>query len=398
MNTENTLSAVKTAPATTPETIPLSSPDIGAREIELVNQVLRTSYLSMGPMVERFEAAVADFVGVRHAAAVSSGTAGLHLTMVAAGLGPGDEVITTPFSFVASANCALYVGATPVFVDIDPLTLNMDPDWVEAAITERTRALLPVHVFGQPCAMDRLGAVARAHDLIMVEDACEAIGAEFQGQRVGTFGACGVFAFYPNKQMTTGEGGVLVTNDDEWAILFRSLRNQGRDDNGDWMRHVRLGYNYRLDELSAALGVAQMERIEELLARRARVAAWYAEGLRGLDGVHIPWIAPDVTRMSWFVYVVRLAPELDRDKIMARLAERGVPARPYFTPLHLQPFYRERFGYREGDFPVTEGVARSTLALPFSGRMRAEQVKYVCQTLAEALHRTRMHTDATGGR
>jgi perosamine synthetase len=367
------------------ETIPLSSPDIAEREIELVNQVLRTSHLSMGPMVERFEAAVADFVGARHAAAVSSGTAGLHLAMVAAGLGPGDEVITTPFSFVASANCALYVGATPVFVDIDPLTLNLDPDLVETAITERTRALLPVHVFGQPCAMDRLMEVAREHDLIVVEDACEAVGAEFRGQPVGTFGACGVFAFYPNKQMTTGEGGMLVTDDDGWAALFRSLRNQGRDDNGAWLKHVRLGYNYRLDELSAALGVAQMERIEELLARRERVAGWYTERLNELDGVQVPWIAPQVTRMSWFVYVVRLAPELDRSQIMARLAERGVPARPYFTPLHLQPLYRERFGFHEGDFPVAERAARSTLALPFSGRMGEAQVDIVCQTLKDVL-------------
>jgi perosamine synthetase len=367
------------------ETIPLSSPDIAEREIELVNQVLQTPYLSMGPMIERFEAAVADFVGARHAVAVSSGTAGLHLAMIAAGLGPGDEVITTPFSFVASANCALYVGATPVFVDIDPLTLNLDPDLAETAITERTRALLPVHVFGQPCAMDRLMEVARKYDLIVVEDACEAIGAEFQGQQVGTFGACGVFAFYPNKQITTGEGGVLVTDDDEWAVLFHSLRNQGRDDNGTWLNHVRLGYNYRLDELSAALGVAQIERIEELLAKRERVAGWYTERLSEIDEVQVPWIAPEVTRMSWFVYVIRLASELDRDRIIVALAERGVPARPYFTPLHLQPFYRERFGFREGDFPVTERVARSTMALPFSGQMSEGEVEIVCRILGDAL-------------
>ncbi|MEE8392376.1 MAG: DegT/DnrJ/EryC1/StrS family aminotransferase [Anaerolineae bacterium] len=362
-------------------TIPLSGPDITEREIELVNQVLQTPYLSMGPMIERFEAAVADFVGARHAVAVSSGTAGLHLAMVAAGLCPGDEVITTPFSFVASANCALYVGATPRFADIEAMTLNLDPDQVEAAITPRTRALLPVHVFGQPCAMDRLMGIAQKHDLVVVEDACEAIGAEFKEQAVGTFGACGVFAFYPNKQMTTGEGGMLVTDDEAWAALFRSLRNQGRDESGTWLRHVRLGYNYRMPELSAALGVAQMERIKELLAKREQVANWYTERLNGMDGVQVPWVAPEVTRMSWFVYVVRLAPELDRDKIMVELARRGVPARPYFTPLHLQPLYRERFGFCEGDFPITEQVARSTLALPFSGRMGEGKVERVCRTL-----------------
>lgn len=369
----------------TKESIPLSSPDITRREIELVNQVLRTPYLSRGPMIERFEAAVASFVGARHAVAVSSGTAGLHLGVLAAGLGPGDEVITTPFSFVASANCVLYVGATPVFADVDPLTLNLDPDQVEAAITPRTRALLPVHVFGQPCAMDRLMEIARKHGLIVIEDACEALGAEFRGWPVGTFGACGVFAFYPNKQMTTGEGGMLVTDNDKWAALFRSLRNQGRDDNGTWLNYVRLGYNYRLAELSAALGVAQIERIDELLAKRERVAGWYTERLAGIDGVQVPRIAPEVTRMSWFVYVVRFAPELDRDTIMAALAERGVPARPYFTPLHLQPLYRERFGFREGDFPVTERVARSTLALPFSSRMSEREVEVVCRALTSVM-------------
>lgn len=365
--------------------IPLSGPDISRREIELVNQVLRTPRLSGGPMLRRFEAAVAAFVGARHAVAVSSGTAGLHLAMVAAGLGPGDEVITTPFSFVASANCILYVGATPVFADVDPVTLNLDRDRVQDAITSRTRALLPVHVFGQPCAMDLLMLLAGAHDLAVVEDACEALGAAFQGRPVGTFGACGVYAFYPNKQVTTGEGGVLVTDDDDWAALFRSLRNQGRDDSGVWLRHVRLGYNYRLPELSAALGVAQMERVDRLLARRRRVARWYADRLAALDSLALPRAARGVTRLSWFVYVVRLAPQLDRDEIMAALAERGIPTRPYFTPIHLQPYYRQRFGFREGDFPVAERVARSTLALPFSGRMSEAQVDVVCRALEEVM-------------
>ena len=293
------------------------------------------------------------------------------------------------------------MGATPVFADIDPLTLNLDPERVRATITPNTRALLPVHVFGQPCAMDALMATARRHDLVVIEDACEALGAEIHGQKAGTFGACGVFAFYPNKQMTTGEGGMLVTDDAGWDALFRSLRNQGRDDastglstgastglgtgSGAWLHHVRLGYNYRMDELSAALGLAQLSRIEELLARRERVAGWYSHRLAAVEGVQTPWIGREVTRMSWFVYVVRLAPELDRDTIMARLAQRGVPARPYFAPLHLQPVYRQRFGFGEGDFPVTERVARSTLALPFSGRMSQGQVTEVCWTLLEAI-------------
>ena len=332
-------------------------------------------------MIRRFEAAIADYVGVRHAVGVSSGTAALHLAMIAAQLGPGDEVITTPFSFVASANCILYVGATPVFVDIDPITLNVDPQRVEEAITPRTQALLPVHIFGQPCAMDQLMESARTHQLLVIEDACEALGAEFEGRRAGTFGSCAAFAFYPNKQMTTGEGGMLVTDDGAWADLFRSLRNQGRDQSGTWLNHVRLGYNYRLGELSAALGVAQMERIDGLLEKRARVADWYQERLAGVAGVTMPQIAPQTSRMSWFLYVVRLAPHLDRDTILGRLAEEGVPARPYFTPLHLQPFYRERFGFQVGDFPVAEQVARSTLALPFSSLMTEAQVDDVCQTL-----------------
>jgi len=365
------------------EAIPLSSPDIGPREIELVNQVLRTRWLSMGPMVERFEDAVARYVGTRYAAAVSSGTAGLHLAMIAAGLGPGDEVITTPFSFVASANCILYVGATPVFADIDERTMNIDPTRVEDAITPRTRAILPVHVFGHPCAMDQLVQLAEDRGLLLIEDSCESLGAEFRGRKVATFGACGVFAFYPNKQMTTAEGGIIVTDDGDWAALFRSLRNQGRDGSGTWLRHVRLGYNYRLDELSAALGVAQLERIEELLANRERVARRYTERLATIEGVRSPSIAPEVTRMSWFVYVVRLAPRLDRERIMAALAERGIPSRPYFSPLHLQPVYVDRFGHRQGDFPVCERVARSTLALPFSGVMTENQVDRVCGALGE---------------
>jgi perosamine synthetase len=365
--------------------VPMSAPDIGPRERELINDVLGTSYLSIGPYIERFEAAFAAFVGTAHAVGVSSGTAGLHLCVVAAGIGAGDEVITTPFSFVASANCILYERGVPVFVDIDEDSLNLDPNLVRGTITERTKALLPVHVFGQPCAMDELQRIAQERDLVVIEDACEATGAEYRGKKVGAFGKAGVFAFYPNKQMTTGEGAIITTDDAAWASILCSLRNQGRDEMGTWLRHVRLGYNYRLDELSAALGLAQIERIEELLVKRERVAAAYGARLQGLAGVEPIRAVPTTTRMSWFVYVVRLAPEIDRDSVIGHLAGAGIPARPYFAPIHLQPFYRERFGYREGDFPVTERVAASTLALPFHANLPDAQIDYVVSGLEAAL-------------
>jgi len=389
--------------------IPMSSPDITTAEIEAVNQVLQTPYLSLGPRIAEFEERFAAYaqdrpgrrVGARHAVGVSSGTAGLHLSVIAAGVSEGDVIITTPFSFVASANVILYQRAIPIFVDIDPHTFNIDPTLVAEAAHNltrrrgdeerggggegerggRLRAILPVHVFGQSADMDAIDAVAREYGLAVIEDACEALGAEYEGRKAGTLGDIGVFAFYPNKQMTTGEGGTIVTDRDDWDTLFRSLRNQGRDVHDAWLSHTRLGYNYRLDEMSAALGLAQLGRIEELLAKRERVAQWYDERLEDVEGVQTPYIAPTTTRMSWFVYVVRLAPEIDRDAVVAALQERGIPSRPYFTPIHLQPFYRERFGYREGDFPVTEAVARSTLALPFSGVMTEEQVEYVCEHL-----------------
>jgi dTDP-4-amino-4,6-dideoxygalactose transaminase len=336
-------------------------------------------------MVERFEQAAARFVGTRHAAAVSSGTAGLHLCMRAAGIGDGDEVITTPFSFVASANCVLYERGRPVFVDIEPDTLNIDPERIEAAVTRSTRALLPVHAFGQPADMDPILEIARRHNLFVIEDACEAIGAQYKGSKAGTIGDAGVFAFYPNKQMTTGEGGAIVTNRPDWDTLFRSLRNQGRDVFDAWLNHTRLGYNYRLDEMSAALGVAQLERIEELLGKRDSVARMYAEQLRTIPEVTPPFVAGNTTRMSWFVYVVRLAAGVDRDQVMRSLAQRGIPSRPYFTPIHLQPFYRELYGYHEGDYPATELVSKSVLALPFHGDMDELMVDHVCRNLAEIL-------------
>jgi len=403
--------------------IPMSSPDLTAAEIEAVNAVLRTPYLSIGPRIEEFERAVASYMGTRHAVGVNSGTSGLHLCIIAADIKEGDLVITTPFSFVASANCILYERAIPIFVDIDPQTLNIDPALVAQAADDLTRggkgmrhwlppairntqsairnpqyairntqyaihnlkALLPVDVFGQPADMDPIREVADRHNLVVIEDACEAIGAEYKGRKVGTLGDVGVFAFYPNKQMTTGEGGVIVTDRDDWDILFRSLRSQGRDQSGTWLNHVRLGYNYRLDEMSAALGVAQLARIEELLQRRDRVAQMYNERLSELDGVSVPYVAPTTTRLSWFVYVIRLAPEIDRNRVMARLHERGIACRPYFTPIHLQPFYVERYGYTPGTFPVTEAVARSTLALPFHNHLDETTVDFVCTALRQAI-------------
>ena len=387
--------------------VPMSSPDLTDAEIAAVNQVLATRYLSLGPRIAEFEERFAAYVGARHAVGVSSGTTGLHLCIIAAGVEEGDLVVTTPFSFVSSANCILFERAIPIFVDIDPQTLNLDPalvaqaaddlahggdaaqQWLPPALRKsqipnpksQIKALLPVDIFGQVADMDPIRQVAGRHNLVIIEDACEAIGAEYKGRKAGTLGDVAVFAFYPNTQMTTGEGGMIVTDDEEWANLFRSLRNQGRDIFDAWLNHSRLGYNYRMDEMNAALGLAQLGRIEELLAKRERVAQMYNERLCEVESVTIPYVAPETTRMSWFVYVVRLATEIDRNRVMADLEERGVPSRPYFTPIHLQKFYRERFGFREGDFPVTEAVARSTLALPFSGVMTEEQVEYVCLAL-----------------
>jgi perosamine synthetase len=359
--------------------IPMSAPDITETEINAVNEVLLTPYLSIGPKIVEFEGAVASYIGTQHAIGVNSGTSGLHLAMIAAGVGEGDEVITPSFSFIASANSVLYTGAKPVFIDIDPMAANMNPALIEAAITERTKAILPVHAFGQPADIDPILTIARKYNLHVIEDACEAIGAEYKGRRAGTLAEAGVFAFYPNKQMTTGEGGVIVTNDQEWDSLFRSLRNQGRDVFDSWLNHTRLGYNYRLNELSSALGVAQLKRINELLAKRAQVAEWYNARIDKIDGVDKPNIVETTTRMSWFVYVIRCANGIVRDQLIKSLTEVDIPSRPYFTPIHLQPFYQQKFGWKQGDFPHTEQAGKTFLALPFSSVMREEQVEYVCQ-------------------
>lgn len=370
--------------------IPMSSPDITQAEIDAVNAVLHTPSLSIGPRIKEFESALAAFIGTRYAIGVNSGTSGLHLAILAAGVEAGDEVITPSFSFIASANCVLYERAKPVFVDIDPRTGNIDPALIERAITPRTKVIMPVHAFGQPADMDPILEIAHKHHLVVIEDACEAIGAEYKGRRAGTLGAAAVYAFYPNKQMTTGEGGMIVTDSEEWANLFRSLRNQGRDVFDAWLNHTRLGYNYRLDEMSAALGLAQIQRIEELLAKREQVAAWYNGRIDPIEGVQKPYVAAATTRMSWFVYVIRCEQGVDRNRLMKYLEGQGVPSRPYFTPIHLQPFYQQQFGWKRGDLPHTEKAGDTFLALPFSGVMTEEQVDYVCHQLRSGIEAVRL--------
>jgi len=369
-----------TKPAT--RRIPLSRPLLDDREEELVLEVLRSGHLSLGPMIPRFERLFAERVGASHAAAVSSGTAGLHLACRLAGISPGDEVITSPYSFVASANCAIYEGATPVFADVDPGTLNLDPGAVEAAITERTSAVVAVDIYGYPCELDPIRELCARHGLALVEDACQALGAEYKGRPLGSHGHLAVFAFYPNKQMTTGEGGVVATGSaEEWELLA-SLRNQGRADTDGWLDHSRFGYNYRLDDLASALGIAQLEKLDTLLALRAEAAARYAELLAPVDEVET--LAPDDAdhRRSWFVYVVKLARGIDRDRMIGALDADGIQSRPYIPCIHLQRYMRERYGFGEGLCPVAEDASRRTLALPFwSGIDAADQ-----ERVAEALH------------
>ncbi len=365
--------------------IPLARPWIGDRERELVMQVLSSGILALGPFARAFEEAIADLAGRRFGVACSSGTAGLHMAVRGLGIGAGDEVITTPFSFVASANCLLYEGARPRFVDIEEETMGLDPALVAAAANPRTKGVLPVHVFGRPCRIEEIGAMAEARGWFLIEDSCEALGSRVADRPVGSFGAASVFAFYPNKQITTGEGGVVVTDDPALAATFRSLRNQGRDEDGTWLRHIRLGYNYRLDELSAAVGVAQLERLDELAAGRARAAAAYEAALGSYEWVRLPRAGAG-EKVDWFVYVVRLDPAIDRTAVIERLDALGVASRPYFSPLHLQPLYQEALGHHPGDFPVTERVAASTLALPFSARLSAEDVAYVAEALVGAVN------------
>jgi len=379
--------------------IPMSSPDLIDADRQAVIDVINTPILSMGQHIRDFEHAFCDLTGRKHAVGVNSGTAGLHLCVRAAEIGPGDLVITTPFSFVASSNVLLFENAVPVFVDIDPRTGNIDTELVADAAkniknylprvgakrASPLRAVLPVDVFGQPPDMDAINAIAKEQGLTVIEDSCEALGAEYKGRQAGTLGDYGVFAFYPNKQITVGEGGMIVTDNDEAAGFIRSLRNQGRAVGDTWLQHTHLGYNYRLDEMSAALGTAQMCRLDELLTKREQVADWYAARLGEIPGVEIPIVEPYTTRMSWFVYVIRFDSKINRDVLAKQLEEKGVPVRPYFLPIHLQPYMVKRFGYLEGDFPVTEDLGRRGMAVPFSGMMAEEQVEYVCQSIRGGL-------------
>ncbi|MFI4881887.1 MAG: DegT/DnrJ/EryC1/StrS family aminotransferase [Phycisphaerales bacterium JB064] len=380
--------------------ISLSGPDITDLEIDAVVRVLQSGRLSIGPMQEAFEALVSEAAGCDHGVAVNSGTSGLHLALLALGIGPGDEVITTPFSFVASANAILYVGATPKFVDICPRSLNMDPEKVEKAIGPRTKAILAVEALGNPTHMDRYAAIAARHEIHLIEDCCEALGTTYNGRKCGSFGRVGVFGFYPNKQITTGEGGMIVTDDQRLADLCRSLRNQGRpmpselvsDGSpglGLWLSHERLGYNFRLSEIAAALGVAQMRRLDRIIEARRRVASEYLDRLMGLPGIILPTIESG-TSMSWFVFTVRLERGYtaeERDRVIQGLRNHDVGCAPYFPCIHLMPEYVRRFGFERGAFPIAESVSDRTIALPFHNQLTARDIDMVAQTLSVMLSR-----------
>jgi dTDP-4-amino-4,6-dideoxygalactose transaminase len=365
--------------------IPLAKPLLGEREEQLVLETLRSRRLALGPRLPEFERALSACLG-RPTSAVSSGTAGLHLAVRAAGVQAGDEVITTPFSFVASANCVLYENATPVFCDIDARTLNIDPAAALAAVTERTSGLLPVHIFGYPAAMPAFEQLAAERGLWIVEDACEALGATHgDGHAVGARGNLTVFGFYPNKQLTTGEGGAVVCPDEASKERIDSERNQGRAPDMGWLDHDRLGFNYRLDDLSCALGIAQLERLDDLLAARTRVAALYSEALSGVEDLGLPCPDQHGDRRSWFVYVVQLPREIERDEVVLAMRERGVDTKPYLPAIHLMSFYRERLGHREGEFPVCEEVARRSLALPFFPELSDGEAERVVEALRGVL-------------
>jgi perosamine synthetase len=369
--------------------IPLSAPEITEQDIEAVTGVLRTSSLSLGPKVREFERAIAHYVSAADVIAVNSGTSGLHLCIRALGISEGDEVIVPSFAFIAVANAVRYERAVPAFVDIDPQTLNLDPSLLEQAITARTRAIIVVHTFGCPAELSRILQIARRHGLFVIEDACEAIGAEYEGQKVGALGDAGVFAFYPNKQITTGEGGAVVTNNSEIAFKVRKLRNQGRGDSAESFQHTELGYNYRISDINCALGIEQLKRIDAILDRRESIAREYSDILHSVPDLIIPAMALPRRKISWFVYVVRLSSRFDqahRDWIVNEMKSRGIALGRYFAPIHLQPIYQPSESGNT-DLPVTEFQASRSLALPFFNRIREEEIKEVCQTLVELMRR-----------
>jgi perosamine synthetase len=365
----------------------LSRPDITEAEIEAVCQVLRSPNLSLGPKLREFEQAFEQYIGVKHAIAVNSGTSGLFLCAKAMGWGPGDEILVTPFTFICSVTVPMMVGATPVFVDIDPVSLNMDPSKIEEKITEKTKAILPVAVFGNPAGMDEICRIAEKHNLAVLEDSCEALGSTLHGKKVGTFGKMSAFAFYPNKQITTGEGGIILTDDDDLAALCVSLRNQGRGRGGGWLAHDRLGYNYRLSDINCALGIVQLSRIDEFIEKRGKVAQLYQQCLADEDRLIVPQVPAD-SCMSWFVFVVRLAEQYTqehRNTVLKKMLDRGIQVSNYFPPVHLQPFIAEQYGCKVGDMPVTDTVVKGTLALPFHNTLTEPEVQLVCKELKVSL-------------
>jgi perosamine synthetase len=368
--------------------IPLSSPDITEPEIEAVGATLRSPQLSIGPRLLEFEASFTHLTGVEHAIAVSSGTAGLHLALLALDIKPGDEVIVPSFTFIAAANAVRYVGATPIFADIDPLTLNISPTAVEQAINPRTRAILAVHTFGVPADMPALVALAQRHNLALIEDACEALGATIESRPIGSFGDVAVFAFYPNKQITTGEGGMIVTRNSNLAAHVRSLRNQGRTASDSWLQHTELGYNYRLSEIACTLGIGQMQRLASILARREEIARLYHQHLCSETGLTLPIIEISGTRISWFVYVVRLTDiftPAHRDQIIHDLEQAGIGCGRYFAPVHLQRAYADL--RPAAPLPITEFVASRTIALPFFNRINDSEIVTVCDSIKRAIRR-----------
>lgn len=372
--------------------ISLSEPDITDLERKSVVEVLKTPDLSLGKNHLEFEKVMAEYAGVKYAVAVNSGTSGLHLIIRALGIGEGDEVITTPFSFIASSNCILFERARPVFVDINEKTLNIDIKKIEEKITKKTKAILAVDIFSQPADWDELKKIAKKYKLYLIEDSAEALGSEYKGKKCGSFGDAAVFAFYPNKQITTGEGGVILTNNKKIAALYRSMANQGRKISNDkWLEHARLGYNYRLDEISCALGVAQMKRIKEILKKRIKVAQLYNKKLKEIKSLDIPYIKPG-NKLSWFVYVVKLAENFageKRDLIIKEMAKRGIQCSNYFQTIHLQPFYKKEFGYKRGDFPVAENIASRTLALPFFSNLKEGEIDFVVENLKKAIRKVK---------
>lgn len=366
--------------------IPLSRPTIGKEEISSVVEVLKSGILSLGPKLEEFEKDFSRLIGVKYAIAVNSGTSGLHLALKSLGIKEGDEVITTPFSFVASANCALFENAKPVFVDVEEDTFNIDPDLIKEKIADKTKFILPVHVFGQTCDMDPILKTAKKNNLKVVEDACESIMATYKGKKSGTMGEVGVFAFYPNKQMTTAEGGMIVTNNEKAGILCKSYRNQGRSDNKQWLTHPRIGYNYRMDEINAAIGIEQIKKLPGFIKKRRALAKLYIEQLNDIDGITLPKIK-EGNEHSWFVFPI-IVNERARNELISKLNSIGVQSKAYFDPcIHLQPFYREKYGYNEGDFPVAEKLSKTIVILPFYEQMKEEHIHIVVNSLKTALRR-----------